>query len=147
MDTTFWLALGSFVFSFYTYRKTLVHERKRATLDAYNKLQHQSLDHLNHYTPSQIKDIAEDVRSEEYKKLSAYIARVEHFCVGVNQKIYDAHTVYELSHGYLDGALKYKIQPILDKKVVNGKDYYANIKNVLFKMELETKRREQKKKG
>ena len=81
------------IFSLITYRKSIVHDRQQATLDAYNQLQEQALDHLNYYMPAAIKEIAKDRRSEEYKKLSAYVARIEHFCVGVNQKIYDQKTV------------------------------------------------------
>ena len=135
------LALGSFVFSLYTYRKTLVHDRKQATLEAYNQLQSQALDYLNYYKPSDVKEIALNWKSEEYKKISAYIARIEHCCVGVNQKIYDFKTVYELAHGYLDGSLKMRIQPILDRKMVNNKNYYGNIKIVLENMDKETQRR------
>lgn len=70
------------------------------------------------------------------------MARIEHFCVGLNQKIYDFDTVYELAHGYFDGSLKIRIKPILDKKQKNtAHDYYANIHGVLAKMEQETKKR------
>lgn len=136
------LALGSFVFSLYTYRKALVHDRKQATLDAYNQLQSQALDYINYYKTCEIKEIASNRRSEEYKKISAYIARIEHFCVGVNQKIYDFKTVYELAHGYLDGAIKTRIQLILDRKVMNNEEYYANIKKVLEDMDKETHKRQ-----
>ena len=118
------------VFSLITYRKSIVHDRQQATLDAYNQLQEQALDHLNLYRPSNIKEIVKDRRSEEYKKLSAYVARIEHFCVGVNQKIYDRKTVYELAHGYLDSSIKKRIEPIIEKKNKFGHDYYANIHNI-----------------
>lgn len=49
------LVLSSFVFSFYTYNKTLKHDRKQATLDTYNQLQLQALDNLNFYMPKQLK--------------------------------------------------------------------------------------------
>lgn len=132
------------VFSLITYRKSIVHDRQQATLDAYNQLQEQALDHLNYYVPTQIAEIAKDPRSEEYKKISAYVARIEHFCVGVNQKIYDEKTVYELAHGYLDGGIKKRIGPIIEKKNKFGHDYYANIHAVYAWMEQETERRKKK---
>lgn len=132
------------VFSLITYRKSIVHDRQQATLEAYNQLQEQALDHLNYYVPTQVAEIAKDPRSDEYKKISAYIARIEHFCVGVNQKIYDQKTVYELAHGYLDGGIKKRIEPIIERKNRFGHDYYANIHKVYAWMEQETEKRKKK---
>lgn len=132
------------VFSLITYRKSIVHDRQQATLDAYNQLQEQALDHLNYYMPEAIKEITKNPRSEDFKKISAYIARIEHFCVGVNQKIYDRKTVYELAHGYFDGGLKTRIEPIIERKNRFGHDYYANIHEVYNWMEKETKKRKKK---
>ena len=129
-------------FTYYTFRWTAERDRKQATLEAYNRLQEQVLDHLNHYMPKDIEEIAKNVRSEEYKKISAYIARIEHFCVGVNQKIYDRAVVYELAHGYLDGAIKSRITPLIEKKNRSGHDYYANIHGVYAWMETEQKKRD-----
>ena len=58
---------------------------------------------MNQYTPAEIRKIAMDNRGNQYKEVSGLVARIEHFCVGVNQKIYDFDTVYELAHGYFDG--------------------------------------------
>ena len=132
------------VFSLITYRKSIVHDRQQATLEAYNQLQEQALDHLNYYVPTQVAEIAKDPRSDEYKKISAYIARIEHFCVGVNQKIYDQKTVYALAHGYLDGGIKKRIEPIIERKNRFGHDYYANIHKVYAWMEQETEKRKKK---
>lgn len=82
-------------FAFFTFQWTATRDRKQATLDAYNRLQEQALDHINTYVPAKMKEIAKDAHSPEYKTISLYLARVEHFCVGVNQKIYDSKTVYE----------------------------------------------------
>lgn len=129
------------VFSLITYRKSIIHDRQQATLDAYNQLQEQALDYLNYYVPTQVAEIAKDPRSDEYKQISAYIARIEHFCVGVNQKIYDRKTVYELAHGYLDSSIKKRIEPVIEKKNKHGHDYYANIHKVYAWMEKETAKR------
>ena len=134
-------------FSLITYRKSIIHDRQQATLDAYNQLQEQALDHLNYYVPTRVAEIAKDPRSEEYKKISAYIARIEHFCVGVNQKIYDRKTVYELAHGYLDSSIKKRIEPIIEKKNKFGHDYYANIHQVYDWMDAETEKRKKKVSG
>ena len=131
-------------FTFYTFIWTTRRDRKQATLDAYNQLQEQALDYLNYYRPTEIIEIAKNPRSEEYKKLSAYIARIEHFCVGVTQNIYDRKTVYELAHGYFDGAGRDRIDPIIEKKNQNGTDYYENIHSVYDWMSSETRERERK---
>ena len=133
------LAAGLTLYSFvWTARR----DRRQATLEAYNRLQEQALDHLNLYMPSQIREIAKNNRSEEYKRLSVYVARIEHFCVGVNEKIYDRHTVYELAHGYLDGTVKNRIESLIEKKNRSGRDYYENIHRFYTWMAQETKRRE-----
>ena len=139
-------SLVAAAFSWITYRKSIVHDRQQATLDAYNQLQEQALDHLNYYVPTRVAEIAKDPRSEEYKKISAYIARIEHFCVGVNQKIYDRKTVYELAHGYFDGAVRDRIEPIIERKNQSGIDYYSNIHSVYGWMEEETQKRMRKRK-
>lgn len=135
------LSVISGIFTFYTFVWTTRRDRKQATLDAYNQLQEQALDYLNYYRPAEIVEIAKSPRSEEYKKVSAYIARIEHFCVGVNQKIYDSETVYALAHGYLDGAIKERIEPIIDRKNSFGStDYYENIHQVYAWMAKRKKR-------
>ena len=133
-------------FAFYTFIWTASRDRKQATLDAYNQLQEQALDHLNYYRPAEIADIAEAPRSQAYKKVSGYIARIEHFCVGVTQKIYDRKTVYKLAHGYFDGAVRDRIEPIIERKNQSGIDYYGNIHSVYGWMEEETQKRMRKRK-
>lgn len=122
------------VFSFYTFVWTKKRDRKQATLDAYNRLQEQALDQLNLYSPGEMRKIAEDPKSEEYKTVSTYIARIEHFCAGANQKIYDGETVFELANGFLNGSIKKRITPIIDVKnhysvdhAEADRDYYKNI--------------------
>lgn len=115
-------------FALYSFAWTAQRDRKQATLDAYNLLQKQALDHLNYYMPAQIAEIANNPRSDEYKKISTYIARIEHFCVGVNKKIYDKETVYALAHDYLDGGIKVRIEPVINRKnQYKDIDYYENI--------------------
>lgn len=122
------LAVASFIFSLYTYKKALIHDCKQATLDAYNKLQEQAFDRLNLIKPEEIRSIANHPQSNEYKEISGYIARIEHFCVGVNTDIYDKETVYKLANGYLDSYfILSRIEPIIEKKNHEQKDYYENI--------------------
>lgn len=120
-------AIAALIVSVYTYLQTRVHDRRRDTLDAYNVLQEQALDPLQEYTPSRIKEIAEDPRCREYKAISKYLARIEHFCVGVEHKIYDRKIVYALSKGYLNRGVYNKLKPLIDKKNRMGRYYQSYI--------------------
>lgn len=139
---TLGISMLSLFFSVFTYVITVRRNRKQATLDAYNCLQEQVFDRLNQYTPSEIREIAKNNRSSEYKTISGLTARIEHFCVGVNQGIYDFKTMYELAHGYFDAAfLRVRIDPLLEKKHQNTSyDYYSNIHSVWAKMDQQTKK-------
>ena len=130
----------TFLFSFYTFRWTARRDRKQATLDAYNTLQNEAFDKLNPLMPSEIQEIMKHTTSKEYNEVSGYIARIEHFCVGVNQEIYDRKTVYELAHGYFDGKkLRSRMEPVIDQKNQGAdKDYYENIHKVLAWMDRES---------
>jgi hypothetical protein len=120
-------------FTIYAFIWNVNRDRKQATLDAYNCLQNEALDKMNLFMPSDIREIANDPKTDKYKEISSYIARIEHFCVGVNENIYDKKVVYKLAHGYLDSSfILNRINPIIDKKQKNAdEDYYENIHKVL----------------
>ena len=129
------LSFVSFFWSTYT-------ERKKATLDAFVILQKECFDKLNLIKPSDIRDISNETTSDLYNEISGYVARIEHFCVGVNNKIYDPNTVYQLAHGYLDGnKIISRIEPIIQQKNKNSDtDYYSNIHTVLKWMKRKSKK-------
>lgn len=111
------ISLISGGFALYTFFWTAKRDRKQATLEAYNRLQTEVFDNLNLYKPAEIRSICEDVASEEYKIISGYVARIEHFCVGLNTRIYDRNIFYALAHGYFDGnQLRKRIEPMLNAK-------------------------------
>ena len=123
------LSIVSGIFSFYTFRWSVKHDRKQATLEAFNRLQSEVFDNLNKYSPSEIRDICTDTKSGEYKTISGYLARIEHFCVGINADIYDRKTFYALAHGYFDGyQLRKRIEPLIESKnqSKNSKELYYN---------------------
>ena len=116
-------------FAAYTFWWTSRRDSKQATLEAYNRLQAEVFDNLNAYTPAQIRDICADTTSAEYKTISGYVARIEHFCVGINEKIYDKDTFYSLAHGYFDGhQLRKRIEPLIESKNQsnNSKELFYN---------------------
>lgn len=120
------IALFSLIYSFVTYHCSVMHDKKQATLDAFNILQEQVLDKINLYPNSKIKEIAEDARSKEYKELTFLMARVEHFSVGVNSKIYDVKIVKRLAGKHFC-ALYDKLLPMIEKKrKINKSDKHYN---------------------
>lgn len=135
-------SVSAAIFAWGTYRKGLKHDRKQDTLDAYNQLQEQALDKLYLIDIAEMKEIAKNSRAERYKVISTYIARIEHFCVGVNADIYDRETVYNLAHGFLDGTIMKRIEPIINRKNFDGKEYYDDTKKVIAWMNEETKKKE-----
>ena len=120
-------------------------ERKQATLDALNILQEQVFDHLNGYTFNEIREIAEEYSKaideknhfarekqgtadefwrehpeydrvmDEYSKISGYLARIEHFALGVNTGIYDTKVTERAATTYFVMLYK-KLMPILSVK-------------------------------
>ena len=126
-------------FSFYTFLWTARRDRMQATLEAFNRLQGEVFDKLNTYKPAEIREICNDKKSEKYKTISGYLARIEHFCVGLNCGIYDKATFYALAHGYFDGhQIRSRIEPMIESKNSsnNAKErFYDDTLSVLKWME------------
>ena len=147
MDSiSLWISIGSAVlaflaagFSIYTFVWNVIHDKKRDTLDAYNTLQEQALDLLYEYNEKQIRYIVENHEKDEYRNISKYLARIEHFAVGVNNNIYDRKTVYELSHGFLDTRIWNTVQPILEQKQNGREDYYSDYRELVTWMQSQKK--------
>ena len=132
-------SLTAAIFAVTTYLNGVKHDRRQATLDAYNLLQEQALDYLAKYSVDEIKEISKHYSTEEYKIVSSYIARIEHCCVGVNLRIYDKKTVYELAGGFLDEAIYKKIAPMIEKKNFGNNDFYKNTHKVICEMQVKRK--------
>lgn len=130
-------------FALYTFLWTARRDRKQATLDAYNTLQNEVFDRINLYKPAEIMEIVKHPTTQEYNDVAALVARIEHFCVGVNGRIYDRKTVYALAHGYFDGPkLRSRIEPMIDRKNSRSDyDYYSNIHTVLAWMDKKTEQK------
>ena len=135
------VSLLALAFSIITHFMGLRRQRKQATLDAYNTLQKETLDKLNTYTKKQIAEISENPRSEEYKELSALLARCEHFAVGVNARIYDAGTLRRLADMYFAG-LYDKLTPLIEKKrkISTAAKHYAELEELAASMKVRHRR-------
>lgn len=97
-----------------TYKKTVEHDKKQDTIEAFNRLQNEVLDKIV-LTKKEARNIAAVVGSDEYKTLSKYLARIEHFCVGVNAEIYDIDVLKRLAGKYFIGIFE-KLSPLIEKK-------------------------------
>ena len=97
------------------YCETVKHDKKVDTLDAFNRLQNEALDHLYKLSAADIKRISQNPRSDEYKQITVYLARIEHFCVGVNTGIYSVEVVKRMAGKYLVATYK-KCYPLIEKK-------------------------------
>lgn len=101
--------------SLFISKQAVKRNKKQATLDAINVLQVQVFDELNDYTNSKISEISQNNRSEEYKKITKLMARIEHFSVGVNSDIYSLKVTKRLAGRYFC-ALYEKLLPMVERK-------------------------------
>ena len=118
---SFLLAFVSAIFSWRVHKQTVIHDKKQATLDAINILQVQVFDELYDYTNSQIAVISQNNRSEEYKRITKLMARIEHFSVGVNSDIYSLDITKRLAGRHFCSIYD-KVLPMIKKKRETFKD-------------------------
>lgn len=141
----FLVSVATFLFTVMVTYRGEQREKKQATLDAFNLLQEQVFDRLNTYTFGEIRDVAAkwteaieaknkyvknkegtaeefwkthqeyDLVIDEYRKISGYLARIEHFALGVNTGIYDAKVTERAATSYFVMLYK-KMMPILSVK-------------------------------
>lgn len=151
------VSFATFLFTVLVTYRGEQREKKQATLDALNVLQEQVFDNLNQYTFGEIRNIAVQWQSsikeknafinnkegtveefwdthqeydsivDEYRKLSGYLARIEHFALGVNTGIYDAEVTERAATTYFVMLYK-KMMPILSVKN-NGTLAESKVKN------------------
>ena len=91
---------------------------KRSTVEAFNKLQNEVLDKLAPLDSKNANVIAENRKNNEefwqaYVDYKTLISRLEHFSVGVKEKVYDLDVLDELAGEHLIFLLP-KIKPIID---------------------------------
>ena len=122
------------------YFKGLKRERKQATLDAFNELQAQVLDELAEYTPTAIRVIAENRRKkdtkQQYHHCKTLIARIEHFAIGIEEKIYDYKTADKLAAEHLI-YLYNKVSPIIEaaRESAKGKNTYIHFEKLVDRLQ------------
>lgn len=136
----FGFSLISGIYAVIVHIRELSRERKQATLDAFNELQAQVLDELAKYSPNAIRMIAEDRRKKDtkpkYNHLKTLIARIEHFAIGIEEKIYDFKTADKLAAEHLI-YLYNKVSPIIQaaRESAKGKNTYIHFEMLINRLQ------------
>ncbi|MGN0488607.1 MAG: hypothetical protein ACI4HO_05055 [Ruminococcus sp.] len=114
--------------------------RKAETIKAFNLLQNESLDKLAELNKTNAKNIVSGKSESEAFRTAYYdykvlIARVEHFAIGVNNKVYDFNIVDELAGEHLV-YLYNRVKPIIDEANKRNLDnsYYGAYSNLVEKL-------------
>ena len=134
------IAIVSAIFSIVTYITTVRYEKRKATIEAINLLQNEVLDKLISIQPSNAKLIVENIHDEKcrevYNDYRALIARLEHFAIGVNKRIYDFSIVNNLVGIHFIGLYK-KVIPIIEEANKNRNCilHYCNFVKLVNKLD------------
>lgn len=121
------ISLISVIVSVAIYLLGIQRDKKQDTLDSFNLLQEQVFDKLNLITYSEITNICKKVDSgsiddetnSKYYELLGYLARLEHFSLGVNTGIYDAKTAERADTAFLV-SLRKKLLPVIELQEKRG---------------------------
>lgn len=121
------ISLISVIVSVAIYLLGIQRDKKQDTLDSFNLLQEQVFDKLNLITYSEITNICKKVDSgsiddetnSKYYELLGYLARLEHFSLGVNTGIYDAKTAERAGTAFLV-SLRKKLLPVIELQEKRG---------------------------
>ena len=121
------ISLISVIVSVAIYLLGIQRDKKQDTLDSFNLLQEQVFDKLNLITYSEITNICkkvdngsiDDETNSKYYELLGYLARLEHFSLGVNTGIYDAKTAERAGTAFLVW-LRKKLLPVIELQEKRG---------------------------
>lgn len=135
------VAVATLFWSVNTQNKMRKEEKKRATIEAFNRLQCEVLDKLvlvDKENAEVIADAREDNEAcrQAYNDYKTLIARLEHFAVGIEHGAYDLDVVDKLAGEHLIYLFP-KIEPIINaaNEHVQPDKYYQNYVNLVKKLE------------
>ena len=122
------VSIAAFFFSLLSYYNSFMYEKRKATIEAYQK--------------DEIEDFVNDKHSDEYKVLSECLAQIEFFATGIINKAYDFRIAYQMAHGFLDLTLRSRIDYMLAMKNESTTEhFYYNTEKLLQMMDRKSKRK------
>lgn len=140
------IALSSTICSIRALRKSEKHQKemqiqakKQATIDAFYKIQKDVLDHLVSVEPDNaniiVNNIEDEGCEEAYGSYRAFLAKLEHFSVGVIEGVYDFEIVDKLAGVHLL-YVKKTVQDIIDEENSSFSKpiYYENFRKLADKL-------------
>ena len=118
--------------------KSLIRERKEATIKAVNLMQNEVFDEMLKYKASDVKKASEDTSSADYKMFSTYLARCDHFAIGIEESIYDYAVLKKLAGGFI-WPLYQKFVPLIEKKraIAHNNTLYKSLEGLAEKLKSE----------
>lgn len=117
------ISILAFVFSVLQYISDSSRQKKESTLNAYNELQNDVFSELNKY-PSPMPEI--EYMSEEWERVTVYLAKIERFSVGINTGVYSIDILNRIGGSYYIrqfDKLKSVIEIKRNENISKGKHY------------------------
>ena len=121
------LSIAAILLSIYQWWKDNSRQKKESTINAFYNLQNDALHELNMIIAACDGDMNSIIRgSENWKKVTGYLSKIEHFSVGVNARVYSLEILNRMAGGYFIHMFE-TLQPVIQKKRAynnsNGKHY------------------------
>lgn len=121
-------------------RQTRKEEKRKAqqdTIEAYKALLDEALLPIDKATPSIVESYCKDRKAATFKDFRAAMMKVESFCIGLNEGIYDFDVFYKLAVDYFNND-RGSIKPTMKKFMeLIGPEYYSNIQTIWKRMDEE----------
>ena len=121
------LSIAAILLSMYQWWRDNSRQKKESTINAFYNLQSDALNELNMMIAAYDGDMSFIIRgSEDWKKVTGYLSKIEHFSVGINAKVYSLEILNRMAGGYFLHMFEI-LQPVIQKKRAynnsNGKHY------------------------
>jgi len=133
------VSIAALLITQYTQRKIDMRNQKQITIESFQKLQEEVLDKLVDLNRTNAKTIVENMEQpackEAYNAYRTLVARLEHFSVGVNEKVYDYKIVCKLAGHHLVHIYEI-VKPIIDyaNRVPTSKHNYSQFEKLIGRL-------------
>ena len=121
------LSIAAILLSIYQWWRDNSRQKKESTISAYYNLQNDVFNELNRMIDAyngNMRSITQE--TEDWKKVTTYLSKIEHFSVGVNTGVYSLEILNRMAGGYFIHIYEI-LEPVIQKKRAynnsNGKHY------------------------